>query len=349
VGDHEEMDPTAALDRALELARLSPDTRPNPRVGCVLLDSHGDLISEGSHQGAGMPHAEVEALTRARLAGFDVRGATAVVTLEPCNHQGRTGPCAEALIAAGVSRVVMGQADPNPEAAGGSDRLREAGIAVANAKSPEALRLNRQWTFAMRHGRPFVIWKAAATLDGRIAATDGSSRWITGPEARQETHGLRAEVDAVIVGTGTVTNDDPELNARIPGVRQPLRVVMGMSQVPETARIRSAEPAQAFRHLGTREPARALSDLLDEGVHYVLLEGGPRLAAGFVAAGLVDRIRWYIAPKLLGAGPAALADIGVASIDQTRDWVVRDVKQVGSDVRVDLEPRVPNSGGIAGQ
>lgn len=339
------MDLTTALERATELARRSPDPRPNPRVGCVLLDRGGDLIGEGAHHGAGLPHAEIEALARAKSEGNDVEGATVVVTLEPCNHHGRTGPCTEALIEAGVGNVVVGQSDPNPEAAGGLDRLRAAGIAVANVGSIEAEELNPQWTFAMRHRRPFVIWKAAVTLDGRIAAADGTSRWITGPETRRETHELRAQVDAVVVGTGTVTVDDPELNARVPGVRQPLRVVMGESQVPEAARVRLADPPQAFRHLVTRDPARALAELFNEDVHYVLLEGGPRLAAGFVAAGLVDRIRWYSAPKLLGTGRSALGDIGITTIDESREWEVSGVRQVGSDVRIDLEPGSSGSRG----
>lgn len=329
------------MARAAQLAAATPDPRPNPRVGCVLLDGAGQMLGEGAHHGAGQPHAEIEALRAAAAIGRSVRGATAVVTLEPCSHHGRTGPCSEALIQAGVVKVLFAQPDPNPQAIGGADRLRRAGVEVIGAGDRVAApvaELNRRWTHAMTHQRPHVIWKVAATLDGRIAAADGSSRWITGPEARAETHQLRSDADAVVVGTGTVRVDDPELTARIPGARQPLRVVMGLSEVGDDARIRVAAPAGRFRHLSTRDPEVALSKLFAEDVHSVLLEGGPTLAAAFLAAGVVDQIRWYVAPKLLGVGFAALGDIGVGSIDDTREWSVRHIAQVGSDVRIDLAP-----------
>ena len=327
------MDVASALDRAIWLARQAPDPRPNPRVGCVLLDDSGTVIGEAGHAGPGLPHAEVGALEQ---AGARAAGATAVVTLEPCNHHGRTGPCSQALIDAGVAEVHYGQLDPNPHAAGGTDALRDAGIRVECLESAAAEAVNPHWNFAMRHSRPFVIWKVGATLDGRVAAFDGTSRWITSPEARADTHRLRSEVDAVLLGTGTVRRDDPQLTAREPGARQPLRVAVGLAEVPMSANIRTAEPESAFRHLRTRDALGVLRTLLEEHVHYVMLEGGPRLAAAFVTAGLVDAIRWYCAPKLLGAGTPSLADIGVGSIDGALEWQVTAIAQVGADVRIDL-------------
>ena len=229
---------TAAMRRALQIA-ANPGVPlgPNPRVGCVLLADDGTEVAEGFHRGAGTPHAEVAALTE---AGDAARGATAVVTLEPCNHTGRTGPCVEALLAAGVRRVVFAQPDPNPEAAGGAEALRAAGVEVeAGVLADEAARLNRAWTFAVHHERPFVTWKLATTLDGRSAAADGTSRWISSEAARQDTHRLRAECDVLLVGTRTVEVDDPLLTVRDnwdrPVRHQPLRAVMGLREIRPTA------------------------------------------------------------------------------------------------------------------
>src|SRR3954452_12951914 len=202
-----------AMRRALELAATpGVPLGPNPRVGCVLLAPDGSEIVEGFHRGAGTPHAEAAALAE---AGDAARGATAVVTLEPCNHTGRTGPCAQALIDAGVARVVFAQPDPNPVAAGGAETLRAAGVAVEmGLLEHEARLLNRSWTFALEHGRPFVTWKFASTLDGRSAAADGTSRWVSSRPARVDTHRLRAQCDVMMVGAGTVEIDDPELTVR---------------------------------------------------------------------------------------------------------------------------------------
>ena len=203
---------TALVRRALELAVLGPQADPNPRVGAVIVDRDGAVVGEGHHRGAGTPHAEVDALAR---AGERARGGTAYVSLEPCNHTGRTGPCARALLDAGVARVVHAQSDPGALTGGGADTLRAAGVeVVGGVLKDEALALNRAWTFAIVHGRPMVTWKFAATLDGRSAAADGSSAWITGPLARADVHDLRAECDAVLVGTGTVLADDPHLTVR---------------------------------------------------------------------------------------------------------------------------------------
>ena len=330
---------TAAMRRALELAASAGvPLGPNPRVGAVLLGRAGDVVGEGFHRGAGTPHAEVAALT---AAGSRAAGASAVVTLEPCNHTGRTGPCVDALLAAGVRRVVFGQADTNPVAAGGADRLRAAGVDVEGGLLAEdAAALNETWTFALNHGRPFVTWKTAGTLDGRAAAADGSSRWITGPQARADVHALRATVDAVLVGTGTVLADDPRLTARtggsdgpdLPRERQPLRVVVGTRPLPPTARVLdSAAPTLV---LPTRDVAGALTSLTGHDVQHVLLEGGPTLAGAFVADGLVDRVVAYMAPALLGSGHPVLGDAGISSLARALRLRTVDVTRLGDDVRI---------------
>lgn len=316
---------------------------PNPRVGAVLLRSDGSTIATGFHRGAGTPHAEVAALTAAREAGLggDLAGATAVVSLEPCNHVGRTGPCSQALIAAGVSRVVFGQADPNPVAAGGAERLRAAGVVVAGpVPSVAAEGINEAWTFAVSNGRPLVTWKTAATLDGRIAALDRTSRWISSPESRAQVHELRRTVQAVLIGTGTALADDPSLTARDDSgralVAQPFRVVMGQREIPVGARLRDG--TAELLHLRTHSPARALAQLHGREVRHVLLEGGPTLAAAFLRAGLVDRVIWYVAPALLGAGSAAVGDLGIGTITDIARLEVTQVRRVGSDVRIDARP-----------
>jgi len=305
----------AAMARALDLAATpGVPLGPNPRVGCVLLDDDGRTVAEGHHRGAGSPHAEVDALAR---AGARARGATAVVTLEPCNHTGRTGPCAEALVAAGVRRVVFAQADPNAAAAGGAATLRSAGVdVVSGLMADEAQALNAVWTFAVERGRPFVTWKLATTLDGRSAAADGTSRWISSRAARLDTHRLRAQCDVVLVGTNTVEVDDPRLTVRDerdrPLARQPLRAVMGERDLAPDRRV--LDDTAETVHLRTRDPEKALTELYALERQHVFLEGGPTLAAAFLRAGLVDEIVVYVAPLLLGAGRSAVADLGITTI-----------------------------------
>jgi diaminohydroxyphosphoribosylaminopyrimidine deaminase/5-amino-6-(5-phosphoribosylamino)uracil reductase len=315
-----------AMLRALEIA-ASPGVPlgPNPRVGCVLLDEDGREVAEGFHRGAGTPHAEAAALAE---AGEDARGTTAVVTLEPCNHTGRTGPCAEALVAAGVRRVVFAQPDPNPVATGGADTLKAAGIEVAwGLHEVEARALNRGWTFALDHRRPFVTWKFATTLDGRSAAADGTSRWVSSRAARLDTHRLRAQCDVMLVGTSTVEVDDPLLTVRDevgePLPHQPLRAVMGLRDLSADRRVLNGDAETV--HLRTREPEEALAELFERGRRHVFLEGGPTLAAAFLRAGLVDEVVAYVAPMLLGSGRNAVADLGIGSIADARRLTVTDV------------------------
>lgn len=329
---------SAAMRRALQIAATPGVPHgPNPRVGCVLLDSRGEVVAEGYHKGAGTPHAEVAALA---VAGARARGATAVVTLEPCRHTGRTAPCVEALLEAGIARVVFGHADVDPVAAGGAAALTAAGVDVEGGLlADDARAVNAEWTYAVTHGRPFVTWKLASTLDGRVAAADGTSRWITGVEARNDVHRWRARCDAVLVGTGTALADDPRLTVRAPDGAlapvQPLRVVMGMREVPDAAHVRDDEAPTLL--LRTRDLSAGLVDLYAAAVRHVYLEGGPRLAGSFVSAGLVDRVIAYYAPRVLGSGRCALADAGVTTLADAPTFTVRDVRTFGPDVRVVAE------------
>lgn len=324
-----------AMRRAIDAARTVARALPNPRVGCVLLSPDGAEIAVGVHRGAGTPHAEVDALTQ---AGEAARGATAVVTLEPCRHTGRTGPCVEALTAAGVARVVFGQSDPNPEAAGGAKLLAEAGIDVeGDVLADEAEAVNVEWTFAVTHGRPFVTWKYAATMDGLSAAPDGSSKWITSAEARRDVQTFRAGADAIMAGTGAVLADDPRLTVRdaedlpLPYDQQPLRVVVGETHIPNYYRVFDRVAPTLL--IQTREPDEVLAKLTEQGIKHVWLEGGPRLAGGFWNAGVIDRVIGYIAPSMLGSGRAALEG-EAATLADMRPITLHDVSLIGPDIRI---------------
>ncbi|WP_241985513.1 MULTISPECIES: bifunctional diaminohydroxyphosphoribosylaminopyrimidine deaminase/5-amino-6-(5-phosphoribosylamino)uracil reductase RibD [Cryobacterium] len=330
----------AVMRRALELAANGPATGPNPRVGCVLLDASGQFLAEGWHRGAGTPHAEVDAL--ARLSAGAARGATAVVTLEPCNHTGRTGPCALALIDAGVARVVYAVADPGPVSGGGADRLRSHGVdVVGGLLADEVGPFLADWLVAARLGRPFVTLKWASSLDGRAAAADGTSRWITGPEARQDVHRRRSAADAILVGTGTVLADDPALTARdadgqlLPA--QPVPVVIGARGIPVGAAVRGHPHSPLI--FATHDLLAVLGELHRSGIRHAFIEGGPTLASAFVAAGLVDEYLVYLAPTLLGGGRLALGDIGVAGIDEQRRLTIEHYVRLGEDLLVVARPR----------
>jgi len=327
----------AAMARALELA-VAPDAPRglNPRVGCVIIGASGDTVGEGYHRGAGTPHAEVQALDE---AGVAARGATAVVTLEPCRHVGRTGPCVQALIDAGVSRVVFAQADPTVSAGGGAGELRAGGIEVIGGVLEERASLvNRGWTHVQRTGRPFVTLKIAATLDGRVADDSGGPTPISGPESALFVHALRGDVDAVLVGTGTAIIDNPRLTVREAdgrmADRQPLRVVIGERDLPRSLRIFTDEALTV--HLQTRVLTEVMADLAGRGVQQVLLEGGPSIAAAFLNEGLVDEVVWLLAPRLFGVGPVALGPMsGPLLVD------VREFGRIGDDVLLRGAPRTP--------
>ena len=336
----------AAMRRAVALAaRGLGRTSPNPVVGAVILDRRGAVVGEGWHEYVGGRHAEVVALAR---AGRRAAGGTAITTLEPCAHAGRTGPCTDALHAAGIARVIYASEDPlHP---GGADVLRSRGLAVeGGVLAAEAARGNEAWLAAARTGRPFVTWKYAATLDGRVAAADGTSRWITGRAARADAHRLRAESDAIVVGIGTVLADDPQLTVRTGprGTRQPLRVVLDTDgRTPATARVRddsaptlTLTAADVKRDASGRLDVVAVLDLLyDRGIRAVLLEGGPTVAASFLRARVVDKVIGYVAPALLGAGAPALGDLGIGTVAAAPRLRLADVTAVGADVRLVAYP-----------
>lgn len=380
-----------AMARALALAALGRrSTQPNPRVGCVIAQGER-IIGEGWHQRAGGPHAEVYAL---REAGAAARGATAFVTLEPCNHHGRTPPCSEALVAAGVARVVYACGDPNPRVDGsGAARLRAAGIEVATGlMAAEGEELNLGFFSRMRRGRPWLRLKMAASLDGRTALAGGESRWITSPEARADVHAWRAESAAVLSSSATVLADDPALTARTDPAadeaveaadavadaalpihhppRQPLRVILDThARVPSTARlftvsgdivclvgptarIPSGAPvsvsgeraAHRIERIATDATGRlslpaVLAWLGGEGINEVWTEAGPTLAGALLAAGLVDELIVYLAPRLLGPDARPLAHLPpLARLADAAPWRVQDMRPIGPDIRIMLRP-----------
>jgi len=326
-----------AMDRALHLAARGP-RGANPQVGAVILSPDGTVLAEGWHHGAGTPHAEVDALSK--LAPGEARGATAVVTLEPCNHTGRTGPCAVALIEAGIARVVYALDDPGAVSGGGAERLRSAGVDVeAGEQADAAHALIAGWLTAQRLGRPQITVKWAQSLDGRAAADDGSSQWITGPAARADVHRRRAEADAIAVGTGTVLADDPALTARdgdalLP--HQPIPVVIGSRPTPADAAVHRHPHSPLF--FDTHDLHTVVADLHARGVQSLFVEGGPTLASAFIQAGLADRMLVYIAPVLLGGGRLALTDIGVASIGEARRLTIDEWVPLGSDLLAIAHP-----------
>jgi len=324
----------AAMAEAITLAQDPAAPRGvNPRVGCVIVDSRGDVVGRGFHRGAGTDHAEVVALAE---AGERAKGATAVVTLEPCNHTGRTGPCSEALLAAGISRVVYSQADPSADAAGGARRLSDAGVdVIAGVCAAETADINREWTVAVSRGYPFVTAKCAVSLDGRVAGENGRRIRLTGRDANVYAHALRARVGAIITGIGTVLGDDPELTVRnVPllPAGPPTRVIMGERNIPAKAKILNASaPTLHLRH---RNPRQALTELFDQGVRDVLLESGPTLLDAFIRKGLVDEFVWLVAGVWIGSGPHALPGIGRLDNEVT----VIETRSLGQDVLLRATP-----------
>ncbi|MCV7193636.1 bifunctional diaminohydroxyphosphoribosylaminopyrimidine deaminase/5-amino-6-(5-phosphoribosylamino)uracil reductase RibD [Mycolicibacterium brumae] len=317
--------------------KVKGSTYPNPPVGAVILDAGGQIAGVGATQPVGGAHAEIVALRR---AGTLAKGGVAVVTLEPCNHHGRTPPCVSALLDAGIASVVYAVADPNPEAAGGAEALRAAGVQVGAGVLADEVAGGplREWLHRQRTGRPHVTWKFAASVDGRSAAADGTSKWITSPASRADVHRRRVAAEAVIVGTGTVFADDPTLTARPADgtevARQPLRVVVGRREIPSDARVLNEDASTMV--IRTHDPAeviRALGDRTD-----VILEGGPTLAGAFLRAGLIDRILGYLAPMLIGGPITVLDSVGVNTIAEAPRWRFDLTERVGPDLLVSLVP-----------
>jgi len=311
-----------------EKARLHAP--PNPWVGALIVNDRGVILSEGHTQAPGESHAEIAALRR---AGDAARGATMVVTLEPCAHVGRTGPCAEAIIAAGVAKVIVGIVDPDSRVSGrGIELLKASGVDVEVGIESDAVRAQlAPYIWHRVTARPYVVAKIASTLDGVVAMADGSSQWITGPEARRDAHVLRAQSQAILVGAGTVRSDDPVLTARLDDiVIEPLRVVLG--KAPKNAKVRPC-----------LELSGDLGFVLDEIGHHdvlqLLIEGGPTTTSAFLDAGLVNHVVWYQAAAFAGSNEtlAALSGLSTPTMDALRRGRIMDVRRVGDDIRIDVE------------
>jgi diaminohydroxyphosphoribosylaminopyrimidine deaminase/5-amino-6-(5-phosphoribosylamino)uracil reductase len=348
----------AHMARALELAgRGLYTTTPNPRVGCVIVD-HGEVIGEGWHERAGAPHAEANALADAAARGHDPRGATLYVTLEPCSHTGRTPPCADAVIAAGIARVVAAMPDPDPQAAHGADRLRAAGIAVEfGLLGEDAALLNVGFVSRLTRGRPWVRLKMAASLDGRTALAGGESQWITGEAARADGHRWRARACAILTGIGTVLQDDPQLNVRaVDTPRQPRKVIVDRhGQLPASARILAGAGALIATN-GARNPqwpaavevlalpdARGRVDLVAlmrelgaRGINELHVESGGKLNGALLEAGLIDEVVLYVAPCLIGDPARGVAEFpgGLARLADRVALSIRAVDRIGEDLRI---------------
>ena len=328
-----------AMRRALEIALLGPAYGVNPQVGAVILDKDLNVIAEGWHKGAGTPHAEVDALSKLDSVPT---GATAVVTLEPCNHTGRTGPCSQALIVAGISRVVYAVQDPGNESAGGAKSLVAAGVEVIDGVLADvATEQSTAWLTAMKKQRPYVSLKWAQTLDGRTAATDKTSKWISGSVSREDVHLRRSQLDAILVGTGTVQYDNPDLTARKPdGSRyehQPLRVVVGKTELSQDLRVFNDEAPTV--QLKTHDIKEVLTQLWDRGIRHVLVEGGAQLASEFIAKGIFDEILIYQAPLLVGGANVAVTDIGIETMQKALELSFTEVKRLGDDVFIRAVPK----------
>jgi diaminohydroxyphosphoribosylaminopyrimidine deaminase/5-amino-6-(5-phosphoribosylamino)uracil reductase len=321
-----------AMHRARELAERGPRTGENPQVGCVLVDDTGAIVAEGWHRGAGTTHAEVDALSKVESA----RGLTAVVTLEPCNHTGRTGPCTQALIEAGVSRVVYSLDDPGQESSGGAETLRAAGIdVVSGVLSGEGYHLVERWLTANRLGRPWVTAKWGSSLDGRTAATDGTSQWITSAESRTYIHLLRSQHDTIAIGTGTAIADNPSLTARTADgnlfPNQPLAVVIGDTPLPDGSGLWS-HPRGVLQESGNL--VDILERLYNIGIRSLFLEGGPRLMNSFIREGLVDEYVVCLAPILLGGDKTATSDLGIGTLTDARRLNVTSTEIMGGTIVV---------------
>jgi diaminohydroxyphosphoribosylaminopyrimidine deaminase/5-amino-6-(5-phosphoribosylamino)uracil reductase len=325
------------MARAIELASkvdLSRDI--NPTVGAVIVDASGTVIGEGWHNGSGADHAEVMAIAQ---AGAKAVGATLYCTLEPCNAQGKTGPCAQAVIAAGITKVVIAQADPHQAMSGGVKTLQAAGIEVeVGLLQDSAIALNASWNFAQENNRPWVIWKTATTLDGFVAAEDGSSKWITGEPARERVQEIRASVGAILTGTGTVLADDPLLTVRaLPDDQQPLRVIVGDRELPANSQIfTGTNPAI---HM-SGDLSKVIAELWQEhGVHKVLVEAGSHVSQSLWSANLVDEVYWFQAPMILGSGKPAIGSFGVNTLANASRFPEYQVDRVGLDLLVHFTTR----------
>lgn len=331
-----------AMRRAMELSLLGPSFGGNPQVGAVILDKNLNLIAEGFHKGAGTAHAEVDALSKLDLVP---EGAIAVVTLEPCNHTGRTGPCSQALITSGIETVVFGVTDPGLDSAGGAKTLSDAGVEViAGVLASEIENQQRVWLTAMRKQRPFITLKWAQTLDGRSSATDKTSKWISGLESRNHAHLIRSQIDAILVGTNTVKLDNPDLTARKPDgslySHQPLRVVIGESELPHDSRIFN-DVAQTVQ-IKTHDLQQVLAELWSKEVRHLLVEGGAQVMSSFITQGLFDEVLVYQAPLLIGGSGVSITELGINTMADALRLEFTEIQLLGNDVFIRAIPKGSN-------
>ena len=320
----------AAMACAIECARAGlGKTFPNPIVGAVITSATGEFISEGFHQGA--DHAEVVAIKAAKAIPA---GSIIYVTLEPCNHQGKTPPCTAAIIDAGIKKVIYAVSDPNPIAAGGAERLRASGIEVEHGLlESEAAFDNRAWLTKIAKQRPRITWKIASTMDGKVAAADGTSKWITSELARADVALLRSQVDAIVTSTATVKADDPLLTSKGAG-QNPVRIVMGGAEIASGSQILNSD-AETIA-IKSRDLQELITLAKARGFNQLLIESGPTLGTALLKADLIDEVILYQAPTFFGSGTPAISDLGVASISQRLDFEIADVEVIGTDLKITL-------------
>ena len=320
----------AAMARAIECARLGlGKTFPNPVVGAVITTANGEFVSEGFHQGG--DHAEVVAIKAAKEIPD---GSIIYVTLEPCNHQGKTPPCTEAIIKAGIARVVYAVSDPNPVAAGGATTLRQAGIEVESGlQEIEAAFVNRAWLTKIAKDRPRITWKIASTMDGKVTAQDGSSKWITGELARADVALMRSHADAIVTSTETVKADNPLLTSKGLG-KNPVRIVMGESEIVADANIKNGDAETIF--VNSRDAKELIFLVKQRGFNEVLIESGPTFGTALLRENLIDEIVLFQAPTFLGSGKPSISDLGITNISGRLDFEIAEVEVIGADLKITL-------------
>jgi len=312
---------------SLSRAGLGVST-PNPNVSAAIYSADEKLIADGFHNRTNsVDHAEVIALKK---AGAAARGATLVVSLEPCAHTGATPPCVDAIIEAGIAKVIYAVADPNPIAAGGAQKLKDAGIVVEHCESAELEFVQRAWLHKEKTGRPLMVWKVATTLDSKVAASDGTSQWITGPESREDVQALRAQSDSILIGTNTALVDNPHLIPRGHTAR-PVRIVCGEQVVPPTHRIFDSEARTIS--VKSKSIPELIKVLSDEGFNQVLVEAGPTLGSALMASGKIDELIMYQAPKMLGAGKEFVSHLGISTLEDHMELELLSVAQFGGDIK----------------
>ena len=318
------------MARAIECASYGlGKTFPNPIVGAVITTAEGEFVSEGFHQGA--DHAEVRAIKGAKEIPT---GSIIYVTLEPCNHHGKTPPCVDAIIDSGIKKVVYAISDPNPVATGGAQRLRDAGIEVESGIGEVQARLeNRAWLTKIEKGRPRITWKIASTMDGKVAASDGSSKWITGEVARADVARIRAQADAIVTSTSTVIADDPLLTSKGIG-RNPVRIVMGLTELPKDSQILGTDAETIL--IKSHDAAQLISLANDRGFNQLLIESGPTFGTALLSGDLIDEIILFQAPTLFGSGTPAIGDLGITNISGRLDFEIIDVEILGADLKITL-------------